>query len=235
LSKYKKFPQFTTFETLANSAGIQIPIILIASLAIGAEAGFLFLAMRVMQAPMALIGGSVAQVYLSNAPEEDRAGNLGQFTEKVIDSLVKVGVGPIIFFGIVAPSVFSILFGPDWARAGVLVTWMVPWFIFQFIASPISMSMHVKSMQKRMLAITIVGGVLRIGSLFFVATFSADWLSESYAISSGVFYFFCLCIFSACAGVPGKKLMLIFLRNIKYIFPWILFALLLSLLGHVLF
>ncbi|RZM21286.1 MAG: polysaccharide biosynthesis protein, partial [Pedobacter sp.] len=118
LAKYKKFPQFTTFETLTNSAGIQVPIILIATIIAGPEAGFLFLAMRVMQAPMSLIGGAISQVYLANAPQENLKKNLGPFTENIISGLVKVGVGPIIFAGVTAPLIFSIIFGADWERSG---------------------------------------------------------------------------------------------------------------------
>ena len=235
LIKYKKFPQFTTFETLTNSAGIQVPIILIATFIAGPEAGFLFLATRVMQAPMSLIGGAISQVYLANAPQENSKGNLGPFTEKIISGLVKVGVGPIIFAGITAPLIFSIVFGAEWERSGVLVAWMTPWFIFQFLASPISMAMHVKNMQKLMLAITVSGFMLRVGTLLFISLFSKEILSECYAISAGVFYFFCFLIFSACAGLTIKKLISILFINYKYILPWIFFAVILRQIYFLIF
>lgn len=224
LAKYKKFPQFTTFETLTNSAGIQVPIILIATMIAGPEAGFLFLAMRVMQAPMSLIGGAISQVYLANAPQENSKGNLAPFTEKIINGLIKVGVGPIVFAGIIAPIAFSIVFGKEWERSGVLVSWMAPWFVFQFLASPISMAMHVKNMQKLMLVITISGFTLRVGALLFASLFTKEFLSECYAISAGIFYFFCFLIFSMCAGLTVKKLISIIFINYKYILPWIFFA-----------
>lgn len=219
--EYRRFPQFTAFEMLTNSAGIQIPIIMIASLTAGPEAGFLILAMRVMQAPMGLIGGAIGQVYLSNAPSENRNNNLGPFTEDVIKGLLKVGVGPIIFAGIVAPVAFSILFGTEWERAGILVAWMTPWFVFQFLASPISMAMHVKNLQKLMLLITCSGLVLRVGVLLYASKFSIDYLSEYYAISGGIFYFLCLLIFSTCAGLTFTRLLFSFWKSAKYIIGWV--------------
>lgn len=139
LSKYSHHPKYSPPEALMNSAGIQVPIILIASTAIGQEAGFLMLAMRVMQAPMGLIGGgAIGQVYLSRAPEERRGGILANVTSSTISDLLKVGAGPLLFAGLVAPNAFSLAFGEEWCRAGELVSWMTPWLFMQLLASPIS-------------------------------------------------------------------------------------------------
>ena len=229
--EYRRFPQFTAFEMLTNSAGIQIPIIIIASLAAGPEAGFLLLAMRVMQAPMGLIGGAIGQVYLSNAPDENRNNNLAPFTEDVIRGLLKIGVGPIIFAGIIAPVAFSIVFGAEWERAGILVAWMTPWFVFQFLASPISMAMHVKNLQKLMLLITCSGLLLRVGVLLYASKFSIDELSEYYAISGGIFYCFCLLIFSSCAGLTFTRLLSSFWKSGKYIIGWVLLGILMKFIS----
>ena len=77
---YDRFPKVSTWEALFNSAGIQLPILIIASLLIGEEAGFLMLAMRLLSAPLGLIGGSVSQVYLSEASEKYHQGELRRFT-----------------------------------------------------------------------------------------------------------------------------------------------------------
>src|SRR5690606_30740867 len=125
-------------------------------LAIGPEAGYLMLATRIMAAPVGLIGGSVAQVYLSQAPIEFRAGNLPNFTVGIIGALVKTGAGPLAFMGIIAPHVFPILFGLEWVRAGEMVAWLTPWFIVQFISSPVSMSLHVSGRQRTALVLQIL-------------------------------------------------------------------------------
>ncbi|HEX7762448.1 MAG TPA: oligosaccharide flippase family protein [Cellvibrio sp.] len=229
--EYRRFPQFTAFEMLTNTAGIQIPIIMIASLAAGPEAGFLMLAMRVMQAPMGLIGGAIGQVFLSNAPQEHRNNNLAPFTGNIINGLLKAGVGPIIFAGIVAPPAFSIVFGSEWERAGTLVAWMTPWFVFQFLASPISMAMHVKNLQKLMLLITFSGFLLRVGVLLYASKFSIENLSEYYAISGGIFYFICFLIFSTCAGLTIPKLISFFWKSGKYIVGWVVLGILVKFIA----
>src|SRR5690606_29801358 len=115
---YRNFPIYSTTEALSNAASIQLPIVLISSLALGPEAGFLILAMQVMQAPLLLIGNSVSQVYLSSASRKAEEETLGEFTITIVTGLFKAGVGPLICFVWVAPTAFEFIFGSEWRRAG---------------------------------------------------------------------------------------------------------------------
>jgi O-antigen/teichoic acid export membrane protein len=186
--RYDRFPKYSTWEALTNSAGIQLPVLIIAILAAGAEAGFLMLAMRLLSAPMGLIGSSVAQVYLSEAAERYHHGELKSFTNRTIIMLAKVGFVPFILAGITAPFIVPFVFGQEWQRTGILISWMVPWFFMQFIASPISMSLHITNNQRVALVLQIVGLILRGGAVWGAAIYSAEWVGEIYAASGTVFY-----------------------------------------------
>lgn len=189
LIDYQRFPKFSMLESFSNNAAIQLPIIIIAATAIGPEAGYLMLATQAMSVPMSLIGGAVSQVYLSRAPDEFRAQNLGPFTAQVISGLAKTGVGPIIFIGITAPVLFPLVFGGAWKRAGEMVAWMTPWFVMQFLSSPVSMTLHVTGNQKAALWLQISGLILRVGSVMFAVAYTDSYIFEIYAISGFVFYF----------------------------------------------
>jgi O-antigen/teichoic acid export membrane protein len=186
--EYSRFPRYSTLESLANSASIQVPIILIAALAAGPDAGHLLLAMQVMQVPMAVIGNAVGQVYLSQASAEYRLGRLGPFTAGIMSSLLRAGVGPLVFAAIVAPVVFPILFGAQWQRAGWLVTWMMPWFVMQFLASPVSMALHVTGHQRRALWLQLGGFLLRVSIVLAAARAANGRVAEAYAVSGFLFY-----------------------------------------------
>jgi O-antigen/teichoic acid export membrane protein len=186
--EYRRFPQYSTWEALANSAGTHLPVIAIAVLASGAEAGFLVLAMRVMAAPMSLIGGAIAQVYLSRAPGYHRGDSLGQFAMTTIGGLVRGGAGPLIFAGIVAPPFFAVVFGEEWRRAGTLVSWMTPWFVMQFLTSPVSMTLHVINMQRTALGLQLLGVTVRLGAVVVASLLTFGKLAEFFAVSSFVFY-----------------------------------------------
>lgn len=78
-ARYRRFPLYSAPEALANLAGTQVPILLVASIA-GKEAGFLLLAQMAMAAPMTLLGSSISLVYVSRAPAELQEGRLASFT-----------------------------------------------------------------------------------------------------------------------------------------------------------
>jgi O-antigen/teichoic acid export membrane protein len=204
--EYRRFPQYSTAEALANSASSQLPIILIAALAKPAEAGYLMMAIYVMQAPMALIGSAITQVYLSRAPEEYRKGCLSSFTADILGGLFKAGVGPLLAAGILSPALFGVVFGAGWERAGWLVTLMTPWFVCQFVTSPVSMALHITRHQRLALVLQLVGLLLRVGAVLVAGHIATIGISAAYAVSGFVFYVFYLVAVVHVIGLPANVL-----------------------------
>ncbi|SHM69951.1 Membrane protein involved in the export of O-antigen and teichoic acid [Roseovarius litoreus] len=200
LVTYRRFPFYSTWEALANNAAIQFPVLLIAALALGPEAGFIFLATRAIGTPVTLIGGAVGQVYLSRAPEEMRAGRLPEFTADVLKGLVRVGVAPLVFLAVVASPVFAFVFGEEWRRAGELVALMTPWFIFKLLSSPVSMVMHVKMMQRAMLGLMATGLIFRVVITLGAYRFDPTLIAEGYVISGAVFYLVAFWVYLRASG-----------------------------------
>lgn len=186
--KYDNFPKYSTWEALTNSAAIQAPVFMIAILLAGPEAGYLMLAMRLLSAPMGLIGGSVAQVYLADASDKYHDGSLEAFTNKTILVLAKAGFFPLAIAGISAPILIPVIFGDEWYRTGILISWMVPWFFMQFITSPVSMALHITGNQKTALVLQFSGFLFRGGSVLFAILYSQGVTGEIYALSGFVFY-----------------------------------------------
>jgi O-antigen/teichoic acid export membrane protein len=220
-SHYYRFPKYSALEALSNNAGIQLPIILIAALAAGPEAGFLMLAIAVIQAPMALLGTAVGQVFLSRAPQEFRLGRLGTFTATIVGGLLKTGIGPLIFGGLLAPDLFAKVFGEEWRRAGVLMAWMTPWFVMQFLASPVSMALHVANRQRAALFLQLFGVVLRVGAVYGASLIAMGLISEAYAISGFVFYLVYLVVVFHAAGVRGSDILIEIRAAIPPLVLWI--------------
>lgn len=206
-SAYNRFPKYSTWEALCNSAAIQAPVIMIAALAAGSEAGYLLLAMSVIQAPMSLFGTAIGQVYFSRAPQEYRNGRLGKFTAETLSGLIKAGVGPLLAVGILSPIIFGPLFGEGWERAGVLVAWMTPWFIMQFLASPISMALHVTGHQRIVFVLQAFGLVFRVLTVWVVAQLANESISEAYAVSGAFFYLIYLWLILRCVKIGRKQVL----------------------------
>lgn len=227
---YDRFPKYSTLEALSNSAAIQVPIILIAGLALGPEAGYLMLAISVMQAPMALIGSAIGQVYLSQAPVEYRAGRLGLFTVDILAGLMKTGVGPILFAGIVSPTAFAIVFGPDWHRSGELVAWMTPWFLLQFLASPISMALHITNRQHVALVLQVFSMIFRVAAVYGASSYRPVYIAETYALSGAVVYLIYFLVVLRVVDVEISAFIRNTIKLTPIIFAWIMVGIF-SLLG----
>jgi O-antigen/teichoic acid export membrane protein len=188
LVKYRFYPCFSTWEAMANSAAIQLPILLIGILVSEAEVGQLLLATSVVQAPMALFGTATSQVFLSQAPERARQGRLYETTIAAIKTLLRLGVPLLAVIAIASPFVFPILFGEDWGRAGVIATWMAPWLLLQFIASPISMVFYITGRQGLALATQVGGLIFRTFATWAGAVLLDGKATEAYAVSGALFY-----------------------------------------------
>ena len=188
LKRYRRFPFFSVPEALFNIGGTQFPILIIAATSIRSEAGYLMLAMQVLVVPVTLIGASVTQVYLSEASQKLKNGRLANFTRKTMWLLFKTGTPPLLVTGIAAPFVFAPIFGEEWARAGVIVSLLMPSFILQFVASPVSMILHVTDRQMVALLLQAAGLVVRVGAVLWAGTYAPIYIIEIYAAAAFLYY-----------------------------------------------
>lgn len=227
LKYYDKYPKYSTWEAFANSAAIQAPVVMIGILSSKSESGYLLLAMSVIQAPMSLFGTSIGQVYFSKAPNELKNHNLGRFTLSIFGKLIKVGVGPLIFIGILSPIIFEFIFGQSWIKSGWLVLFMTPWFIMQFLSTPISMAIHITGHQKQIFMFQIFGLILRCGSVWLASKFLLDQISVVYALSGFIFYFLYICLIFFCVDAKWQDIAYEVKNNMKISLCWTFVALLL--------
>lgn len=218
---YSRYPKYSTVEALMDAASIQVPLLIIAGFAVSAEVGFLMLTMRVMQAPLSLIGSAVSQVYFARGVEEYRQGRLGAFTALTVTRLGMLGVGPLIFAGMIAPSAASFAFGSDWERVGVLIAWMTPSFIFQMLASPVSMSLHITGSQRTALVLQTSGLLFRVLVVIGTAVIVNSSVSEAYAISGMVFNFAYLMVVFRVCQVKCKEIIAGILRIAPFATAWV--------------
>src|SRR5690606_7186116 len=83
-----------------------------------------------------------------------------------------------------------------------IVACMVPWIMLQFIASPVSMVLHVTGLQHWAMTLQIVGLVLRTGPVLIAALLLAKGHVSAFIIGSAVFYLVYLGIILKASGIP---------------------------------
>jgi len=194
LRRFKRFVTYSSIEALSNNAAIHLPVILIATYAAGPVAGFLLLSIKLLSAPMSLVGSAVGQVYLSEAPKKRELGLLFKFTFDTTKKLVKLAIIPMLIICVLSPYVIPFIFGEKWHPAGVYISWMTPWFFMQFIVSPISMSLHICNAQKIAMLLQIFGVIFRCGLVLFSFHALPNYVVEVFALSGFVFYLLYLVI-----------------------------------------
>ncbi len=225
----KNFPKYSTWEALFNSGAIQVPILIIAAVGIGPEAGYLAISMYMLQVPMVLVGNSVGQIYYSEAPKAYREGSLSEFNLLMLKRLSTLGVGPLIFAGIISPSVFIWIFGAEWARAGEMVRFMTPWFILQFMTSPLSLAFTTIGRQKLGSKLQASGLVIRAGLVTLAAFLFPEYLVEVFALSGAIFYGYYLIAIFKVIYTPSLSVLKAFVGNFWVTVLWIILGVLVLL------
>lgn len=205
--RYKRFPIYTSWGGLFNVVGAQLPAILFAVLFNPATAGFYALASRVLSVPMSLVGNSIGQVYFSKAAEARRCGRIGNLVSKVHDKLAQLSMPPSFFLIFVAPEMFSFIFGSEWRQAGVFVQLLTPMLYFQFIFSPISLTLAVMERQELTTLMQALMLLLRVVALLLGA-----WLGDVvlavclFSIASSIAYILFLIVIMRVTNVAWSEI-----------------------------
>lgn len=220
LKRNRRYPIYSMPEALANTAGIHLPVILLAAFA-GAETGFLLLAMQIMNTPTNLLGSSIAQVYMSRAPQEMQAGRLDTFTLQMVHRLIQIGVGPLIFTGLLAPLIFPLVFGTEWSRAGQIVAWLTPWMILKLVGSSISMVLHQTGRQHWAMALQVVGLVMRVGAVIVAGLWFPSAAVPAIAVAAAAFYAIYLVVNLCAAGISPTAAIWTIAKGLTVSIPWI--------------
>lgn len=164
--RYRRFPLMTSWAGFLNTAGLQFPTLLMAG-AYGVEVvGWFTMAQRVTALPMALLGNTIGQVYLSKAADTARqdAAQLPRLHLQMAGLLLGVGLIPMGGLLLVGPQLFALVFGENWRFAGEYAQLMTPMLLAQFVVASTSHTIYVIERQD----LQSLWDMLRLGSVFLV-------------------------------------------------------------------
>ena len=94
--RYRRFPLVASWSKLLNTAGLQVPLLLISVVYGDARAGLLGLTVRVIGGPAGVIGQAVYQVFTAEASAKVRGDDreLAAFTRRSVLRMLAIGAGP---------------------------------------------------------------------------------------------------------------------------------------------
>lgn len=193
LVRYKKFPLIDTISTVLNAISWQLPTILLSSFFSPVIAGFYALGYRLIHSPMSFIGSSLSQVFFQQAVEAKNKGTLSSFVENIFKILVVVGLFPILILTFIGKDLFSIVFGPIWAEAGVYTQILSIWALVWFISSPLSLLYCVLEKQEFGLKYNIANFFTRLVSLIIGGLLGSPIIALLLFAISGIIMYGYLC------------------------------------------
>lgn len=193
LKRYKKFPLIDSGSTLLNSISWQLPAFLLAAFFSPVIVGFYSLSFMLLQIPMNLIGTAIAQVFFQRAAELEHGGNLAPFVEGVFQTLLAVGVFPMLILTVVGEDLFQVVFGLAWAEAGVYAQILSVWAIFWFISSPLTTIYLVKGRQEFGLKMNITIFLTRLVALIMGGLLGSPIAALLFYSGSGALVYGYLC------------------------------------------
>lgn len=139
-----KFATKLTIAGLFNIAGTQLPVIIFAIGYSAAETGALGMTQRAIALPVALIGTTVAQVYLSTLSRSRREDvPLYPIFLKATVRLAAVSVVGVVTLLVFGPTLFGLIFGDQWTLSGRFAQALAVGIGFQLVASPLSQTLIV--------------------------------------------------------------------------------------------
>lgn len=199
-SRHSNFFKFALPADTINTAAAQLPVLIVAA-RFGADiAGLLAMTMRILGAPIGLLGKSVLDVFKRHAATsyrergECRADYVRTFRVLAIASL-----GFCVVMASVSEPFFALAFGENWRGAGTIAVWLLPLFALRFIASPLSYMVYIAGKQHvdlvwqvALLAMTIAALNIPHGHDIALQAYSAGYsllyivyLAMSYRFSLG--------------------------------------------------
>lgn len=208
MRKYSKFPLYSTWAVFLNTASWQMPAFLLSYFFSPVETGYYSLGFRILSLPMSLIGASISQVFFQRAAEAKIEGTLPVLVESTFQKLLVFAIFPMLTLTFIGKNLYMVVFGHEWAEAGVYTQILSIWTIFWFVSSPLSTLFSVLEKQEYGLKVNIMLLLTRVISLAVGGWLGNARLALLLFSITGVLVYGNLCItISKQAGVMVRKVL----------------------------
>lgn len=137
-SRYRRFPVLSAPSAFLDSLGLALPAFFLSAYYDESIVGLYALTARVAAVPISVIGASVSKVYVGEAAEMVRTKpqEFPMFYAAVLKRMALFGLVGVLLPLLLVRPVIPIVFGPEWANAGIYLQILAPMHAVQFIAAP---------------------------------------------------------------------------------------------------
>lgn len=196
--RYRKMPLLNGPNALIDAIRLNGINFLIAAVAVG-ELGQFDKAWTLLQAPIALINGAIAQVFFHKLATVEP----GRMLPLVRFVLVRAALAGLVLFlplYFLAPWLFPFLLGEQWSDAGLYAQAIVPWLFMTLLSSPVSQIFVVTETQQWLLGFATLYCVAPLALLYY-----SPWALLQTVTVLGVLMALLLCIMMGLALLSAQR------------------------------
>ena len=195
--EYSEFPKVNLPHTLMDLGRDLLIAVLLLQIFSKEDYGLYDHSYRMLRLPLVLAGLAIGQVFFQRCAEKiNNNEDILPLMTKAVKTLALLSIVPfsvIFFFG---EELFAFVFGDSWRGAGTFSEIMAPWFLINFITSPISTLPLILRRQNSFFKVAIVGSFLMIGCvsipplLFNASIITTLWILSASQVAYLVFVIF---------------------------------------------
>jgi O-antigen/teichoic acid export membrane protein len=173
-----------------------LPPVLLAMYFGAAAAGAYYLAYRICQMPVVVLGDAVRQVFYQKAAAQFSQG------EGLLDILTKSTVGlavivtaPLVINFIYGPTLFGIVFGEQWRQAGIYSRWLFTLWLVTLVCGPSTTLVPIYGYQRLLLIFETLTQVPRLATIPVVSYVDDDVTAVAIYSMAGTVFQVCILVF----------------------------------------
>ena len=190
--KYIDFPKFSLPESLIDTVGEQLPVLLISYFFISDETGYFSMAQSVLFVPSSVISLAVMDVFRQRANEEWQInGNCLAIYKKTVKLMTLIVIPAGLILATIAPGLFSFVLGKEWRIAGEYAQIVLPnvaiLFVFQVVSAvfiianklKVSFYWQIFSISLTLISLLIGGGIFKDMKMLLICYTAARIIANS--------------------------------------------------------
>jgi O-antigen/teichoic acid export membrane protein len=172
LSRQRKFPLYSLPSSFLDALCMGLYVPLLIRLYGASFGGYYSLVWRAVTVPSVVVTVAIADTFHSRlaACAREAPGEVMSLFRRTSVSLLLLGIIPATVLWFWSGPLFRLVFGAQWALSGTIAALIAPWYLSEFVVTPVSRAVLVLSGQK----MKLMWDVLSLGSLLTVF-FIAQW------------------------------------------------------------
>jgi lipopolysaccharide exporter len=190
--RYLDFPKYSAPQSFINGVMAQMPILTFGIYYGAGVVGSVYLATKIVQLPLIVMGQSVRTVFLKHAADNrQKISKLYVSFTKITLVLTLIIIIPIAVLFYCGPDLFELVFGNEWRQAGTFSGWLAVWFGANFVQQPSRALFIVFEKQRNLLWIDVSLGVSRLlGLIISISFYDVLTAIAAYSVISFIFFTF---------------------------------------------